>query len=213
MADFTARPEALSAADPLDASMGQQIRALRRQRGWSLQEVAARAQISIGFLSQMERGLSSPTLRDLIRIAEALGTSLDKLLELARPEAAADGPVVRVAQRRDVAFHQGITKEALTPPGSIGLALYLVTLEPGARTGDGLYAHAGQEAGMVLQGRLLLTVGCADYWLSEGDSFGFPSVVPHGFANAAQAVTRVLWSNAAPDRPAAGQSCGAGDLK
>lgn len=187
-----------SLADPLDLFLGGQLRALRRQRGLSLNEVAGRAQLSLGFLSQMERGLSSPTLRDLIRVAEALETSLGQLLEGVRPALGGEGPVVRVAQRRDVAFHQGITKEALTPPGAPGLALYLVSLEPGARTGEGLYAHAGQEAGMVLQGRLLLTVDCTDYWLNEGDSFGFSSAVPHGFSNAAAGVTRVLWSNAVP---------------
>lgn len=188
--------------DPLDASMGGQLRRLRRQRGLSLQEVAARAQLSLGFLSQIERGLSSPTLRDLIRVAEALEATLAQLLEPVQPAAEPAGPVVRVAQRRDVAFHQGISKQALTPPGAPGLTLYLVTLEPGARTGEGLYAHAGQEAGMVLQGRLLLTVDRTDHWLNEGDSFGFPSTVPHGFANAAAGVTRVLWSNATLPGPA-----------
>lgn len=187
------------AIDPIDASVGERVRQLRRQRELSLQQVAQRAELSVGFLSQLERGLSSPSLRDLIRVATALETDLGVLFEAtgARVEAG-DSLVTRPAERQEVAFHDGITKQLITPHGDAALRLYLITMEPGGRTGEALYSHAGEEAGLVLQGRLLLTVETADHLLQEGDSFRFRSDRPHRFSNASGMVTRVLWVNTLP---------------
>ena len=189
-------PSASRAIDPIDASVGERVRQLRRQREMSLQQVALRAELSVGFLSQIERGLSSPSLRDLIRVAGALGSDLGMLFEATgtRPEAEGD-IVTRPAERQEVAFHDGITKQLLTPQGDASLRLYLMTLEPNGRTGEALYSHEGEEAGLVLQGRLLLTVETTDHLLQEGDSFRFRSDRPHRFSNASGMVTRVLWVN------------------
>jgi len=187
------------AIDPIDASVGGRVRQLRRQRELSLQQVAERADLSVGFLSQIERGLSSPSLRDLIRVATALETDLGMLFEGAGTTAPAGGSIVtRPAERQEVAFHEGITKQLLTPHGDASLRLYLITLEPNGRTGEALYSHAGEEAGVVLQGRLLLTVETTDHMLQEGDSFRFRSDRPHRFSNASGMVTRVLWVNTLP---------------
>lgn len=187
------------AIDPIDASVGERVRQLRRQRELSLQQVAQRAELSVGFLSQIERGLSSPSLRDLIRVATALEADLGMLFEGADTRAAPGGAIVtRPAERQEVAFHEGITKQLLTPHGDASLRLYLITLEPNGRTGEALYSHAGEEAGVVLQGRLLLTVETTDHLLQEGDSFRFRSDRPHRFSNASGMVTRVLWVNTVP---------------
>lgn len=185
------------AIDPLDASVGERVRSVRRQRGLSLQQVAQQAELSVGFLSQIERGLSSPALRDLVRIATALGVGLNLFFDAADVGATTtDAVVVRVANRRDVAFHEGVTKQLLTPPGDASVHLYMVTIEPHGCTGEAPYTHAGEEAGLVLQGKLLLTVESTDYLLHEGDSFRFLSARPHRFANPTGLVTRVVWVNA-----------------
>jgi transcriptional regulator with XRE-family HTH domain len=190
--------------DPVDAQIGQRVRSIRRQRDLSLQQVAREADLSVGFLSQIERGLSSPTLRDLMRIASAMDAGLNLFFDPDEAEPATDDPVVvRVAHRRDVAFHEGVTKQLLTPPGEASLAMYLVTMEPHGRTGEALYTHQGEEAGLVLQGRMLLTVERSDYLLNEGDSFRFLSARPHRFANPTPAVTRVVWVNVNPPPSAA----------
>jgi transcriptional regulator with XRE-family HTH domain len=190
--------------DPVDASVGERMRQLRRQKALSLHQVAQRAELSIGYLSQIERGLSSPSLRDLIRVAAALEADLGLFFEAAgtpppRPgEGGGSRIVTRPAERQEVAFHQGITKQLLTPHGDASVRLYLITIEPMGRTGEALYSHAGEEAGLVLQGRLLLTVETADHLLNEGDSFRFRSDRPHRFSNASGMVTRVLWVNTFP---------------
>ncbi len=69
--------------DPVDASIGERIRGLRRQRDLSLQQAAQTADVSVGYLSQIERGLSSPSVRDLMRIATALQTDMSFFFEAA----------------------------------------------------------------------------------------------------------------------------------
>ncbi|HTF78721.1 MAG TPA: helix-turn-helix transcriptional regulator, partial [Bradyrhizobium sp.] len=60
----------------MDVAVGQRIRDLRRTRAMSLEAVAARTDLSIGFLSQIERGLSSPSLRVLATLADVLGVGI-----------------------------------------------------------------------------------------------------------------------------------------
>ncbi len=188
--------------DPVDANIGERMRALRHQRDLSLQQVAAKAELSVGYLSQIERGLSSPAVRDLIRIAAALETDPSFFFpDTEQHKDAAGRIVVRLAERKEVAFHAGVTKQLLTPEGASSVRVYLITLEPGGRAGEALYAHAGEEAGLVVQGRLHLTVESSEMFLNEGDSFRFDSNRPHRFANASPMVTRVVWVNAAQQEP------------
>lgn len=194
---------ALQPADGIDSVVGERVRSVRRQRGLSLQSVAERAELSVGFLSQLERGLSSPTLRDLFKIASALDTTLGIFFDPdGLRETADEAIVVRASQRQEVAFHAGVVKHRLTPPGDAALVVYMVTIEPQGRTGEASYTHRGEEAGLILQGRLLLTVETTDYLLNEGDSFRFRSDRPHRFSNPASLPTRVVWVNVtAPEPP------------
>jgi quercetin dioxygenase-like cupin family protein len=69
-------------------------------------------------------------------------------------------------------------------------------LELGASTGEQLYQHDGEESGVVMDGAIRLMVGTQDFVLQKGDSFRFASTIPHGFANAAEGQSTVLWVNA-----------------
>jgi transcriptional regulator with XRE-family HTH domain len=190
--------------DPVDASIGDRIRGLRKQRDLSLQQIAQSAELSVGYLSQVERGLSSPSVRDLVRIAGALETDLSFFFEAAGAHRTVDNAiVVRLAERQEVAFHAGVVKQRLTPAGRSSVQMYMITIEPGGRAGEVPYTHAGEEAGVVLQGRLQLTVEDHDFILNEGDSFRFLSNRPHRFSNASSMVTRVIWVNVSHPRPEA----------
>ncbi len=188
--------------DPVNVSIGERMRALRRKQELSLQQVADAAEVSIGFLSHVERGLSSPSVRDLLRIAAALDVDMSLFFEpQATRDPGADPIVVRVADRQEVSFFAGVIKQRLTPSGPSSLQVYMITLEPGGRAGDTPYTHGGEEAGVVLQGRVRLTVEDTDFLLEEGDSFRFLSNRPHRFSNAFNAVTRVVWVNVALPEP------------
>lgn len=163
--------------------------------------------VSIGYLSQIERGLSSPSLRVLVKLAETLGAPIASLFTPTGDSAfAGTPPVVTRAQERSELFvwRSGVTKQLLTPAGDGGLSVFLVELAPHADSGEELYTHAGEEAGFVLEGQLSLTVEGEIWRLSRGDSFRFRSSRPHRFANPTRKSARVLWINADPQKVAAG---------
>jgi transcriptional regulator with XRE-family HTH domain len=193
------RSAARPAEPPVDIAVGHRIRDLRRTRQLSLETVAAKTALSIGFLSQIERGLSSPSLRVLATLADVLGVGIAALFG-ASPSAdgAADHVVTRAPQRPELKlWRSGISKQLLSAAGAENkLNLFLVHLEPGGSTGDELYTHDGEEAGLVLEGEMMLTVDTETWALKEGDSFRFASRRPHRFSNPAEdAKAVVLWVN------------------
>jgi transcriptional regulator with XRE-family HTH domain len=193
-------------AEPaMDVAVGQRIRDLRRTRAMSLEAVAARTDLSIGFLSQIERGLSSPSLRVLATLADVLGVGIAGLFG-AREDAAAapDAIVTRERQRAELnLWRTGISKQLLSPAGSEGrLNLFLVHMEPGGSTGDELYTHDGEEAGLVIEGEMKLTVDAESWTLKQGDSFRFASRRPHQFSNpSGDSKAVVLWVNCVSAAP------------
>jgi transcriptional regulator with XRE-family HTH domain len=185
----------------LDAAIGERLRALRKERRVSLQALAAVTGVSIGYVSQVERGISTPSLKLLAHAADALGIGLAEFFGGGAADHGAakfDGIVVRRGERGQLGLWQaGISKELLTPPReSSGLNLFLVRIEPGGTTGDEDYAHGGEEAGFVLEGVLELTVERHSWRLEPGDSFRFESKRPHRFCNPTGEVAVVLWVNA-----------------
>ena len=191
--------KAVRAEPAVDVAVGQRIRDLRRSRKLSLETIAARTDLSIGFLSQIERGLSSPSLRVLATIADVLGIGIAGLF--GAKDAAGNGSeaiVTREPQRAELnLWRTGISKQLLSPSGSDGrLNLFLVHMEPDGSTGDELYTHDGEEAGLVLEGEMKLTVDAESWTLKTGDSFRFASRRPHRFSNPSdKAKAVVLWVN------------------
>jgi transcriptional regulator with XRE-family HTH domain len=187
-------------AEPaMDVAVGQRIRDLRRTRKMSLETVAARTDLSIGFLSQIERGLSSPSLRVLATLADVLGVGIAGLFG-AKGNAGTEQDAVVTRQRQRAKLNlwrTGISKQLLSPAGSEGrLNLFMVHMEPGGSTGDELYSHDGEEAGLVLSGEMILTVDAKTWTLKQGDSFRFASRRPHRFSNPSDdAKAVVLWVN------------------
>jgi len=196
---------AAKAEPAMDVAVGQRIRDLRRTRAMSLEAVAARTDLSIGFLSQIERGLSSPSLRVLATLADVLGVGIAGLFGAKEDAAAApDAIVTRERQRAELnLWRTGISKQLLSPAGSEGrLNLFLVHMEPGGSTGDELYTHDGEEAGLVIEGEMKLTVGAKSWTLKHGDSFRFASRRPHRFSNPSDdSKAVVLWVNCVSAAP------------
>ena len=196
---------AAKAEPAMDVAVGQRIRDLRRTRAMSLEAVAARTELSIGFLSQIERGLSSPSLRVLATLADVLGVGIAGLFGTREDAAAApDAIVTRERQRAKLnLWRTGISKQLLSPAGSEGrLNLFLVHMEPGGSTGDEFYTHDGEEAGLVIEGEMKLTVDAESWTLKHGDSFRFASRRPHRFSNpSGDSKAVVLWVNCVSAAP------------
>lgn len=186
------------AIDSTDYEVGSRLRHLRKARGRPLKEVALRAGLSGSFLSQLERGISSASIRILARLADALDVGIAELFPIGDVgDAASPTLVARLQDRKHVKFAGGaMSKELLTPfEKSPRLDIYIISIEPGGDTGDTPYAHEGEEAGFVIEGGIELMVDGQKSILGEGDSFRFSSTLPHRYRNAGSRRARAVWIN------------------
>ncbi len=179
--------------------MGARLKELRKAKSMTLQALADQTGLSVGFLSQLERNQASPSIRALNTLASVLGVSIHWFFPDPEDEQDPDADiVVRSNRRRALRFETGIKDELLCPTLSGKLEMLLCTLQPGASSGDELYAHDGEEAGYVASGTLELTVDEQVYVLQTGDSFHFDSNRPHRYRNPGDVATTVVWSMTPP---------------
>lgn len=190
----------MPAEDDAEASatlnqLGLRLREMRADKGMTLTELSLRSQVSVGMLSHIERGQTSPSLKTLERLRLALGVPLACFFEAQPPRPREEGLVVRAAQRRSLPFPKlGLTKELLSPSGHAGLELLMLVIEPGGGSGAEPWSRLGEKGGLVLQGTFELQVGDQVHTLNEGDSFQFDSSQPHVFRNVGKGQARVLWT-------------------
>src|SRR5215212_572236 len=185
------QPEPRPAPPPIEVDLGARIRALRLARAQTLRQLAADAGVTESFLSQVERGVASPSIASVQRIARALGQSIAELFAADEPA----GSVVRVRDRRRVVYQGlGAIDEFLTRATDGKLQVIMSTIEPGGGTGDEAYTHDSDEEGVVvLEGSLDLWVGAEHYRLEAGDAVTHASRVPHRNTNPGPGVARVLF--------------------
>jgi len=184
-------------ASVIDFWLGQQLRQLRKQHRLSLVQVAKACGISVGLLSQIERGLSSPSVKILGLLAGQFGVSVDSLLRAAsRSDSEAIGRVARAGSHRCVDLSdKGIHKEMYTPPAGRSLDLCRARIAPGGSTGDDLFSTSmGEQVGLVLQGTLELWIEDQVMLLRPGDSFCYASRTPRRWRNPGSDVAEVIWA-------------------
>ena len=176
---------------PIEVDLGARIRALRLARGQTLRQLAASAAVTESFLSQVERGVASPSIASVQRSARALGQSIAELFAADEPA----GSLVRAADRRRVVYQGlGAIDEFLTRSTDGKLQVIMSTIEPGGGTGDEAYTHdSDEEVVVVLEGSLDLWVGTEHYRLEAGDAVTHASRIPHRNTNPGPGVARVLF--------------------
>lgn len=182
-------------AEDADRTLGRKMRQIRKSRGLSLQNVAQRAGLSVGLISQIERGLTSPSIRSLRQLGFALDVPVEQFFSQTEPpNAYEEGHIVRPRHRRVLNLsHTGITTELISPDSGGALQMFIANIEPGGTSGPEFDVHEGEEAGLVLAGRLELWLGDKHYLLEEGDSFRFSSQTPHRYGNPGIMTSRIQW--------------------
>jgi transcriptional regulator with XRE-family HTH domain len=179
-----------------DLRLGNDLRARRKAKGLSLREVAERAALSPGLVSQIERGFTSPTVRSLRQLCAALETPLEWLFEQ-QPETTLEeeGIVMRRHRRRAHDLRSiGMVRELLTFDSSPNLQLLIVSLQPGGERLDKTKLQEGDEAGLVLAGTIKLEVDGREFVLDKGDSFSIPKGTPYNFINIGEDTAEILWA-------------------
>ncbi|WP_292293103.1 XRE family transcriptional regulator [Marivita sp.] len=152
-------------------TLGADLRALRKARGLTLQDIADRLGRSVGWVSQIERDLSEPSITDLRHIAKLFDVPVSLLF--GTPQAAADesGYVVRAGARRPIGSgDSGLVEELLSPDLSDDFEVVHSTFQPHSRIGE-VVTRPTQEVGYLVSGRLDLIISARRFTLTPGDSF------------------------------------------
>ncbi len=177
-------------------SVGATLRAARQARGLSLQELATQSGVSVGMISQVERGRANPSMRLLTALRRALNISMQELFgETAetRPRPAGDPDFVRRAADRPVIDLGHLHKELLTSGSRHNLQIMLLKLEPGGHSGGRTLSYPAEKGGLVLSGDVVLSVDGREALLHAGDSFAFDSAQPHSIRNDGTGNAEVIW--------------------
>lgn len=152
-------------------TLGADLRALRKARGMTLNELADGLGRSVGWLSQVERDISEPSITDLRHIAAALGVSVSMLFRHAAAPAAEAGYVVRRDARRTMGTHvAGLVEELLSPDLTDDFEMVHSTFQPHSRIKDPV-VRPTQEVGYIVEGRLDIEISGTRHRLDPGDSF------------------------------------------
>src|SRR6188472_1293369 len=170
--------------------VGARVRSLRRERGLTIEQVAAATGLTKGFISQLERDRTSPSLSSIARICDALGVRLSHIFE--REPAPA---LVRRNERSPVDTYFPTENHLLSSRDEERFQAIESVVAPGAGAGDELYSLPGEmEFVYVLEGTLEIQVAEEKHVLEQGDALTYPLSKPHTWRNASDTKPlRVLW--------------------
>jgi transcriptional regulator with XRE-family HTH domain len=184
--------------DSPSAILGDRIRGLRKRRGMTLADLAAKSRLSPGYISQIERDLAQPSIPALVSLAACLDVTVQWFFSgPGEPPIEERGYVVRARNRLRIDYDTGIVDELLTPKLSAQVEMLLCRLPPGSGTKEA-YSHKGDEVGFVLSGEMELWVGSRHFHLYAGDSCSFASTEPHRYRNPGAVEAVIVWAISPP---------------
>jgi transcriptional regulator with XRE-family HTH domain len=168
------------------------IRTLRKARGLKLAEIALKLGRSVGWVSQVERGLSMPSLEDLRALASLFGVPVSLFFGNDVPEERERGVIVRGARRRSLGTSEsGLVEELLSPDLSGSFEMLRSVFAPGAELKDAATRQT-EEAGYVASGIFEIEIAGVWHRLGAGDSFRFEAK-PFRWRNPGNEPAVVIW--------------------
>lgn len=175
--------------------VGKRIREVRDGHGLSLKALAERCGLSINAISRIERGESSPTVSSLHRLADSLDVPITDFFGAARGLSTV---VVRKPQRPRIRGEGTILESLGTGLPGQRLEPFLMTLAPGAASGQQEIVHPGEEFAFCIEGEVEYQVGADSHRLEAGDSILFRADQPHLCRNNSTEKAIVLFVIRAP---------------
>jgi transcriptional regulator with XRE-family HTH domain len=170
--------------------IGQKIKRLRKANNLTQEELANRAYLTKGFISQLERDLTSPSIVTLKGILDVLGEELADFFRDVKHESVLFDKKVRVLSSTST---EQMKVELLVPSAQNRIMdPVLMSLEPGTSTETHM-AHEGEEFGFLLQGSVTLWVDKVAYPMRKGDCFYFASDREHRLHNSGKTKAQLLW--------------------
>jgi transcriptional regulator with XRE-family HTH domain len=176
------------------SGIGPKVRALRKQAGLSLQQLAEVADVSAAAIHKIEQSGMVPTITTLLKVAGALGRPVAYFVD---EEEIASDPTVHTPdgqQRPIYTSHTGIDLAGISGAyGRFFLAGARATVEPGASSGDKALEHPGEELVYVLAGELEFVVNDRTFLLAPCDALHFRTVQAHSWRNPGDVPATALW--------------------
>jgi transcriptional regulator with XRE-family HTH domain len=175
--------------------IGDKIKRIRTEKQLTQEELANRCELSKGFISQLERDLTSPSIATLTDILDVLGTNLTEFFSEDSQE--------KVVFTDDDMFETSDEKLKYSLKWLISNAQknkmepIMITLEAGGEYIED-EPHEGEEFGYVLSGSITLQLGNKKYKVKKGESFYFKPNVNHNIANNSKNVAKVIWVSTPP---------------
>mgnify|MGYP000305744424 CR=1 FL=1 len=176
-------------------NIGQKVRELRIAKNLTQEELADRSELSKGFISQLERDLTSPSIATLMDILQCLGTTVSEFFQ--------EEPEDQIVFRNEDYFEKidselGSKTEWIIPNAQKNMMEPIrLTLAPGGATYPDL-PHEGEEFGYVLQGSVKIHVGNKVYKAKKGESFYFSPHAKHYIEASSSSGARLIWVSTPP---------------
>ncbi len=180
-----------------ETAVGARLKRMRQVFGLTQRELARRAGVTNGAISLIEQGRVSPSISSLKKILDGIPMSLAEFftLDLTAPE----DVFFAAADLTEIAFEEQISFRMVGRRlKDRALQMLHETYRPGADTGEAMLRHDGEEVGIVVRGRLLVTVGDQEQALGAGDAYYFSSRIPHRFRNPFDELCEVISANTPP---------------
>ena len=175
--------------------IGSKIKQLRQKLALTQEELANRAELSKGFISQVERDLTSPSISTLIDILECLGTNLKDFFNETSDEKIVYTPTdIFITDYEDLGCK---IEWLITSAQKNKLEPIMLRLNPGGQSYND-DPHEGEEFGHVLSGSIALVIGNRNYRVKKGSSFYFKPSSPHYIKNVGKTSACVLWISTPP---------------
>ncbi|MCX7695223.1 MAG: cupin domain-containing protein [Caloramator sp.] len=175
--------------------IGEKIKELRIKNGLTQEELADRCELSKGFISQLERDLTSPSIATLMDILECLGTNIKDFFN--------DDNDEKVVFKKDDVFEKeneelkNIISWIVPNAQKNIMEPIIITLDEGGSS-EVDTPHDGEEFGYVLSGSITLFIGSKKYKLKKGECFYFKPNSNHYIKNNSKTKSQVLWISSPP---------------
>ncbi|MDK2125404.1 cupin domain-containing protein [Parachitinimonas caeni] len=182
----------------MSLEVSQRLRILRTRSGLSQRELAKRAGVTNSTISLIEQNRVSPSVASLKKVLAGIPMSLAEFFTFDIDEPARPSPFFPAEQMPDIGG-EGIAYR-LVGHGLKDRQICLLRehYDPGADTGADMLSHEGQECGVVVRGRVEITVDGETRCLGPGDGFYFDSKLPHRFRNAGEEPCEIISANSPP---------------
>lgn len=165
----------------MDNDIGARLKALRNMHGLSQREVAKRAGVTNSTVSLIEQGRVSPSVDSLKKVLDSFSVTLIEFLTM---DLETDDKIFFEKDELIEFFENGAHLKLVGANRKDRKLRFLhERYEPGAHSGDEMLTHDSEEAGIVIQGELELTVGQRTKTLKAGDSYYINNNIPHRFKN------------------------------